>query len=383
MDDPPVDVNTIAQTEQLQAKEPLTTNISYLVLNEIRRDGGTQPRAAIDLKHVKLLESQLEDGQELEPVTVFYDGTDYWLADGFHRWHAHRNQENQEIACIIHQGSVRDAVLYSVGANADHKPALPRTREDKRRAIMTLLQDAQWGEWSDSQIARQCRVNQSTVSRIRTSLMHCISDNQERTYTTKHGTVAKMKTANIGGKAAAQPEKMHLSDRVIVTADYPLFSGRSGRICELPHPEYAIVEFDSGERQLINLNHLKSAIAPQLHLHEGRLVEINAPEHKRIHGRKGRIAVVGQRTVEVWVRDVEQMTMLQYSVKHQQVLPVPLEEEPQLLEVCLRLSKLRLCNLDPFEVEILNLLERAVALTPLELEYLVTIEKRYENALVQ
>ncbi|MUL39542.1 ParB N-terminal domain-containing protein [Gloeocapsopsis dulcis] len=105
---------------------------SYLTLDEIRRDGGTQPRAAIDLKHVKLLEEQIEDGKELEPVVVFYDGESYWLADGFHRYATHKNQGMEAIACFIHQGMRREAVLYSVGANADHKPALPRSREDKR-----------------------------------------------------------------------------------------------------------------------------------------------------------------------------------------------------------------------------------------------------------
>jgi len=57
-----------------------TSTCSYLALNEIRRDGGTQPRSAIDFKHVKLLEEQIEDGKELEPVTVFYDAESYWLA---------------------------------------------------------------------------------------------------------------------------------------------------------------------------------------------------------------------------------------------------------------------------------------------------------------
>jgi hypothetical protein len=117
--------------------------------------------------------------------------------------------------------------------------------------------------------------------------------------------------------------------------------------------------------------------APQLHLQEGELVEIDAPDNKRIHGRRGRIAAVGESTIEVWVRDVERIWMHKYSLKHQQVKPVPLEEEPQLLEVCDRLAKLRECSLDPFEVEILNLLERPVAFTPIELEYLAQIEKRY------
>ena len=370
------DVDDSARTIAL---ENLETPVCYLELNEIRRDGGTQPRAAIDLKHIKLLESQMEDGQELDEIVVFYDGTDHWLADGYHRWHAHHNQDKEAIACVIYQGSRRDAVLYSVGANAEHKPALPRSREDKRRAVMTLLSDVEWGKWSDSQIARQCRVNQSTVCRIRTSLMQCISETQERTYTTKHGTVAKMKTGNIG-KNAMPPQSLTLSDRVIVTADHPLFPNSSGTIAQLPNPENAIVEFDTGERELINLKHLTPAIAPQLDLHDGGLVQINARDNKRIDGRKGRIATVGESTVEVWVRDVDRMTMHQYTVKHHQVQPLPLEEEPQLLEVCDRTNRLRQFSLDPFEVEILNLLERPVALTPVELEYLIAIEQGYENA---
>lgn len=72
--------------------------------------------------------------------------------------------------------------------------------------------------------------------------------------------------------------------------------------------------------------------------------------------------------------------MHKYSLKHQQVKPVPLEEEPQLKEVCDRITKLKQCSLDPFEVEILSLLERPVAFTPLELDYLAYIEQRYGSA---
>ncbi len=79
-----------------QGSEP--TRVEYLALDEIRKDGGTQPRATIDLKHVLLLEEQMEDGQQLEPVVVFYDGESYWLADGFHRFCAHRNRASVAIA---------------------------------------------------------------------------------------------------------------------------------------------------------------------------------------------------------------------------------------------------------------------------------------------
>ena len=373
----------------------------YLALDEIRRDGGTQPRAAINLHHVKLLEGQIEDGQELEPVIVFYDGESYWLADGFHRWHAHRNREEEVIACVIYQGSRRDAVLYSVGANADHKPALPRSRQDKHRAVLMLAQDSEWGNWSDREIAKQCKVSQPFVSKLRHELTdnihddnspltdNVISEKSTRTYKTKHGTVAKMNTAKIGKsqKKVAPTEddsplnSVSLSSRVTVKPDHPLFPSQSGKITQLPNPDAAIVELDNGTRELIQLKDLnveheedRLIVAHHLQLAESVLVEIHAPNNSKINGRLGRIAAVHEGTVEVWVRDVNTMTMDKHTLKQQQVEPVPMDREPQLVEVGLRIARLRKCNLDPFEVEILLLLERQVAFTPVELKYLSHIE---------
>ncbi|PPS41939.1 ParB N-terminal domain-containing protein [Chroococcidiopsis sp. TS-821] len=336
--------------EQINKRSPSSRfSTSYLALDEIRRDGGTQPRAAIDLKHVKLLEEQIEDGKELEPVVVFYDGESYWLADGFHRYAAHKNQNIEAIACFIHQGTRREAVLYSVGANADHKPALPRSREDKRRAVMTLLQDPEWGKWSNYKIAEVARVNEKTVRNIRASLTTDFrSDNSMRTYETKHGTTAKMNIANIG-----KPSQ------------------------ELPNLETASVELDTKEQELITTGLLKPAITKHLQLAEGGLVEMSVPNDNKINGRWGRIAAVTPYTVEVWLRDVDTMMMQKYTLTYQQLISLPLEKEPQLKKICNRISYLRQCNLDPFEVEILNLLERPVVLTPTELEYLAHIEKRH------
>lgn len=90
----------------------------------------------------------------------------------------------------------RDAILYSVGVNSDH--GLRRSNDDKRQAIMTLLKDEEWSQWSDSEIARQCAVDQTTVSKHRRSLREILSDNSRtRTYTTKHGTTAVMHTEAI------------------------------------------------------------------------------------------------------------------------------------------------------------------------------------------
>ena len=54
-------------------------------------------------------------------------------------------------------------------------------------------------EWSNRQIARWCKVSREFVRKLRgTFLTDNIASEKQRTYITKHGTVAQMNTANIG-----------------------------------------------------------------------------------------------------------------------------------------------------------------------------------------
>ncbi len=123
-----------------------------LCLSQIRRDGGTQPRASINDETVIEYAEDMKNGDRFPPVTVFYDGEFHWLADGFHRDKAALKAGLTEIAAIVKQGTRRDAVLYSVGANAKH--GLRRTNADKRRAVMRLLEDSEWSQWSNNEIAK-------------------------------------------------------------------------------------------------------------------------------------------------------------------------------------------------------------------------------------
>ena len=95
----------------------------------------------------------------------------------------------------MRQGTQRDAILWSVGANASH--GMRRTNQDKRRAVMRLLEDAEWKCWSDREIAERCAVTHPFVAELRRG-SSLVTDTSERTYTTKHGTVATMRTAQIG-----------------------------------------------------------------------------------------------------------------------------------------------------------------------------------------
>ncbi len=163
----------------------------------IRTDGGTQPRAGIDRAVVAEYADAMHNGAVFPPVSVFFDGTEYWLADGFHRLFAAAEAGLSEIEAEVRPGTRRDAILHAAGANATH--GLRRTNEDKRRAVTLLLNDEDWRQWSDREIARRCGVSNNFVGELRRSLSS--DDSGERVYTTRHGTIATMNTANIGHDA--------------------------------------------------------------------------------------------------------------------------------------------------------------------------------------
>lgn len=168
-------------------------------IHHVRVNGGSQPRAALDEDTIAEYAEAMESGATFPPIVVFYDGEHYWLADGYHRRKAALRLKRETIAADIRQGTLRDAILYSASANASH--GLRRTNGDKRRAVMTLLTDEEWGRWSNREIARRCAVSPDTVDRLRreASLPDSGSDNEGvRQYVTKHGAPATMQTGNIG-----------------------------------------------------------------------------------------------------------------------------------------------------------------------------------------
>lgn len=136
-----------------------------LAINKIRTDGGTQPRKGLDSDTVEQYTQAVKAKVKFPPVIVYYDGAAYWLADGFHRLQAHRNAQKRVILADVRQGNLREAILHSAGANATH--GLRRSNADKRRAVMCLLDDPEWSEWSDRAIAKRCNVSHVFVAKLR------------------------------------------------------------------------------------------------------------------------------------------------------------------------------------------------------------------------
>jgi hypothetical protein len=176
-----------------------------LRLDSIRVDERAQPRAAISTDRIGEYVEDMSRGDKFPPLVVFQDKKKVcWLADGFHRYHAHVGVESKTVDCIVHRGELRDAILYSVGANAAH--GLRRSNADKRQAVAKLLTDKEWRDWTDSEIARRCHVGHDLVGRLRAELIPvtCGNASEPRNYRNKHGSTGKMKTAKIG-KGKRQP----------------------------------------------------------------------------------------------------------------------------------------------------------------------------------
>lgn len=170
---------------------------------EIRIDGGTQPRQAINYEVVKDYAELMRDGVVFPPVTVFFDGAEYWLADGFHRYHATKSNGTASIEATINQGSLDDAKEYSYGANKDR--GLSMSAEDNKEIIRKMLCDPRYKEWSQSRIATHVGVSPMFVSRVKASME--IKDEPTTKKFIKDGVEKEMKVGKIGKKAKDKPTK--------------------------------------------------------------------------------------------------------------------------------------------------------------------------------
>ena len=176
-------------------------SVMHLSLDEIRIDGGTQPRESNNEAVIASYAEDMRAGAQFPPLVVFFDGIEYWLADGFHRYWAAKSCEYEGFECDVREGTRRDAILFSVGANASH--GLRRSNADKRKAVLTLLNDEEWGKWSDREIARRCGVSQPFVGQLRPAPADTANGYQyERTFVhPKTGKPTTMNTAAIGKRA--------------------------------------------------------------------------------------------------------------------------------------------------------------------------------------
>jgi uncharacterized ParB-like nuclease family protein len=196
----------------------------------------TQARVRLDPATIQDYAEAMTEGATFPPVILFREreGELYWIGDGYHRIEAARQVGFKTITAEVRRGGPREALLWAAGANQTH--GLRRTNADKRRAVLILLQDAEWRQWSDRQIARHCGVSHEFVRGLRPSLSTVDSEGGQRTYTTKHGTVATMDTSRIGAHETTIAPATGAAASTVDTARVPVVEREGDDLDTHPTP---------------------------------------------------------------------------------------------------------------------------------------------------
>lgn len=202
-----------------------------LRIDQIRTDGGTQPRAALNYEVIEEYIEAIRAGAKFPPIEVFYDGENYWLADGFHRRDAHFGADLEEIDCHVNQGTLQDAQWFSFGANKAN--GLYRSNGDKQRAIQAALKHPKSAGLSDREIAKHVGVGNKCVSDWRNKLSVSLTQIESPLTRTavRNGKPYQIRVDNIGKTPKPQPVAVDCAPPLVAVMPEP----------EQPRPPQAIV----------------------------------------------------------------------------------------------------------------------------------------------
>ncbi len=191
------------------------TDLRDILLDGIQANGTTQMRVAgIDPAVVADYAAAMEEGATFPPIIVFFDGTQYWPGDGFHRIEAARRIDRTAISADVRKGGQRDALLLAASANATH--GLRRTQADKRQSIETLLRDPEWSRWSDREIGKACAVDHKTVGKVRRELTGEIPGERSVTYRNRHGNESNMRVSSASSGSVLEKVLAKLSNEALI-----------------------------------------------------------------------------------------------------------------------------------------------------------------------
>jgi hypothetical protein len=134
-------------------------------LSDIRIDGGTQFRDQIDQDVVKEYKEAMLNGAEFPPIQTAFDGSNYWLWDGFHRYFAFMAMGLKQVDVDYKPGTQEDAQDWALSANAKH--GQNRNNATKRKQVEAALSMERHKDKSDREIAKLCEVSVSFVGATR------------------------------------------------------------------------------------------------------------------------------------------------------------------------------------------------------------------------
>lgn len=242
--------------------------MKQIKITSIRIDGGTQARLKLNQDVVKEYSEHMKDGDKFPPIIVFHDGSEYWLADGFHRYFASKSNGALEIECDVRDGTLDDAILYAFSANG--RRGLSMSAEDNRNIIIRMIQHPVWGKWSNAEIAKHVGVSKMTVGRVKASLEKDNPAPTKKKYKDKHGNESTIETKNIGKtkeKKVKQEEPATEPDDQIVRELTDALTAVSQENTLLKD-KIAIGQWDASEIEKIDAEELIAELREQIRILE-------------------------------------------------------------------------------------------------------------------
>jgi hypothetical protein len=201
--------------------KPSSNTVRMIDLGNITIDHGIQSRVRIDMEAMHEFSEAIARGDVFPPADVFFDGRKYWLADGFHRHGAHQRAGENSMRCVVHQGSRRDAIIFSAGSNKQF--SVKRTVADIHKAICMLLEDKEWFPLSNAQLADHVGCAGQTVARVREEF--CREQNREMPDRFVSATGAEIPTHREFGVKSRRPYLKAHDDEDKLPARYSLEYG--------------------------------------------------------------------------------------------------------------------------------------------------------------
>lgn len=128
-------------------------------------DLSLQTRAGTDAETINTYAEAMADGAHFPEVTVFTDGTRYWLADGFHRVMAAKQNGKATISADVRKGTEDDAVVF--GGTANNKQGKRPTRADVQHFLQMVWDRREaifGGTPTGGNMAEKCGISRASAS---------------------------------------------------------------------------------------------------------------------------------------------------------------------------------------------------------------------------
>ena len=133
-------------------------------LQDIVIDKDTQSRDKIDEALVGQYAEDMQEGHKFPALSVFFDGLNYYLVDGYHRYFALLRIGADEFDVVVHNGTRREAEIFSWGVNSKH--GMPRSNATKRMIVLKALEDIEFADKNAREIALVCCLSTTYVQNI-------------------------------------------------------------------------------------------------------------------------------------------------------------------------------------------------------------------------